>query len=180
MVMVGGSADSKRLVAFVVTEPPMSDTSGIRDRLVARLPEHMIAATIICIDRLPLTRSGKLDREPLMRAPIASNGERDDREALASPLEQMLTTYWSELLGPEQVGVNDDFFLLGGHSLMATRIIARVYSRLPLRVTVREFARTIVEQIAERFRTAQSEVSWPSSKNRFCDMLNDAEAGTTI
>ncbi|TYO64150.1 amino acid adenylation domain-containing protein [Bradyrhizobium hipponense] len=167
VVVVGGSADTKRLVAFIVTDPPMSETGRIRDRLVARLPEHMIPATIICIDRLPLTPSGKLDREALMRAPMAGNREDDDREAAATPLEQMLAAYWSELLGLEQVGVDDDFFRLGGHSLMATRIIARVYSELGLRVpvrslfsapTVRQFASTIVEQIAERIKAAQSEV----------------------
>ncbi|MGY3621905.1 amino acid adenylation domain-containing protein [Bradyrhizobium sp. USDA 10063] len=167
VVVVGGSADTRRLVAFVVAEPPMNDTGHIRDRLVTRLPEHMMPATIICVDGLPLTPSGKLDREALMRVPMANNSQSEDCELPATPLEQMLAAYWSDLLGLEQVGVHDDFFHLGGHSLMATRIIARVYGELGLRVpvrslfsapTVRQFARTIVEQIAERIKAAQSEV----------------------
>nr|WP_276553520.1 non-ribosomal peptide synthetase [Bradyrhizobium elkanii] len=167
VVAVGGSADTKRLVAFVVTDQPVSDTSQIRERIAARLPDHMIPATIVCIDQLPLTPSGKLDREALMRAPMATDSGHDDCELPASPLERMLAAHWSELLGLEQVGVDDDFFHLGGHSLMATRIVARVYSELSLRVpvrslfsapTIRQFARAIVEQIAERIKTAQSEV----------------------
>jgi hypothetical protein len=77
----------------------------------------------------------------------------------------MLAAHWSNLLGLEQVGVNDDFFSLGGHSLMATRIIARVHLgvRVPVRSlfsapTIRQFARAIVQQIAERIKAAQSEV----------------------
>jgi acyl carrier protein len=116
---------------------------------------------------LPLTPSGKLDREALMRAPMPNNSGHQDHEPPATPLEQMLAAHWSNLLGLEQVGVNDDFFHLGGHSLMATRIIARVHSELGVRVpvrslfsapTIRQFARAIVQQIAERIKAAQSRV----------------------
>ncbi|HMJ42935.1 MAG TPA: amino acid adenylation domain-containing protein [Pseudolabrys sp.] len=167
VVAVGGSADTKRLVAFVVANSSTKDVSHIRDQLVTRLPEHLIPSAIIGIDRLPLTPSGKLDREALMRAPMPNNSGHQDHEPPATPLEQMLAAHWSNLLGLEQVGVNDDFFHLGGHSLMATRIIARVHSELGVRVpvrslfsapTIRQFARAIVEQIAERIKAAQSEV----------------------
>jgi acyl-coenzyme A synthetase/AMP-(fatty) acid ligase len=167
VVTVGASADTKRLVAFVVLNPSAKDANHIRDQLAMRLPEHLVPSAVVAVDKLPLTPSGKLDRERLMHAPVTNNGGQEVHEPPATPLEQMLAAHWASLLGLEQVNVHDDFFRLGGHSLMATRIIARVYGELGLRVpvrslfsapTVRQFARAIVEQIADQVKAAQSEV----------------------
>jgi amino acid adenylation domain-containing protein len=167
VVTVGASADTKRLVAFVVLNPSAKDANHIRDQLAMRLPEHLVPSAVVAVDKLPLTPSGKLDRERLMHAPVTNNGGQEVHEPPATPLEQMLAEHWAGLLGLAQVNVHDDFFRLGGHSLMATRIIARVYGELGLRVpvrslfsapTVRQFARAIVEQIADQVKAAQSEV----------------------
>ncbi|HEX6548399.1 MAG TPA: condensation domain-containing protein, partial [Candidatus Dormibacteraeota bacterium] len=90
-----------------------------------RLPEYMLPAHYVQLERLPLTPNGKVDRRALP-APERSRPDVDSRyRAPGSPLEEKLGAIWSQVLGIEGIGVEDDFFKLGGHSLMATQVVAR-------------------------------------------------------
>jgi len=88
-----------------------------------RLPEYMIPSRIIAIEEVPLTASGKLDRQALLsRVPPVNETEKIQKPQ--TPVEEMLINYWQYLLAVPQVGIHTNFFELGGHSLLATRLIS--------------------------------------------------------
>jgi amino acid adenylation domain-containing protein len=142
----------KRLVAYVVSAPKVTATaSGLQNFLRARLPDYMVPATFVRLDALPLKSSGKVDRASLP-APNSTNTLRDDTfVAPRTPTEQKLAEILAPLLGLEQVGVQDNFFMLGGHSLLGTQLIARVRDTFKIELTLRSLfdAPTIGDLAAE-------------------------------
>jgi amino acid adenylation domain-containing protein len=129
---------SQRLVAYLVVEPG-ADTGAatLRAFLKTRLPEYMIPAIFVTLDRLPLTPNGKVDRRSLP-APDAVDAAPDpDAVGPRSPLEAQLLDLWQNILGRPVHGVHDNFFALGGHSLMATQVMARVRSQFDVKISLR-------------------------------------------
>ncbi|TDV60757.1 amino acid adenylation domain-containing protein, partial [Pseudomonas sp. LP_7_YM] len=143
VVEVQGVDLDKRLVAYVVARPEawvndvfiLSADSGVglslagrlRDYLSERLPDYMVPSAFVLIERLPLTPNGKLDR----RALPVPEGEAFAHEAYEAPqgeIETILAAIWSGLLRLEQVGRHDNFFVLGGHSLMAVQLMQKARS----------------------------------------------------
>jgi amino acid adenylation domain-containing protein len=123
-----------RLVAYVVARSEAAKAApaaqDLRQFLKASLPEHMIPSAFVVLDALPLTSHGKVNRKALP-APEAARGEAAETYlAPRSGAEETVAAIWSEVLGVERVGVRDDFFLLGGHSLAAARILSRVRDAL--------------------------------------------------
>lgn len=106
--------------------PPL-DGSGLRSWTTDRLPAYMVPATFAFRDALPLTAHGKLDRRALPT--VTAAGTPAGRPA-RSTREKTLCSLFSEVLGVSQVSVDDDFFALGGHSVLAARLAARIRSRL--------------------------------------------------
>ncbi|MDH3476203.1 MAG: amino acid adenylation domain-containing protein, partial [Rhodospirillales bacterium] len=126
----------KRLVAYLVaSKPGQIDLEDLRQRLAARLPEYMVPAAFVELDELPLTANGKLDREALP-APQGS-GLAAGYVAPRTPEEILLCELVAELLGLQRVGLADNFFHLGGHSLMATRLAAQIRERLARELPIR-------------------------------------------
>lgn len=131
-------ANSKCLVAYLVVNPE-SDLAitELRSFLQEQLPEYMVPSFFVELNDLPLTPNGKID---LHQLPVP-NWTRPDWEqvfvAPRTPIEEMLTKIWAEILGIEQVGIHDNFFTLGGHSLLATKLMFQVSQTfqvdLPLR-----------------------------------------------
>jgi amino acid adenylation domain-containing protein len=121
-VVARGEADDRRLYAYVV--PSGSPSSAeLRSYLGDLLPEYMIPSAFVMLDTLPLTPSGKVDRLALPDPEGASD------QAYVAPrnaIEETIADAWASVLGVERVGVDDNFFALGGHSLMATQVIARL------------------------------------------------------
>src|SRR6185436_20432117 len=135
---------------------------GLAPQLAAylrdRLPAYMVPAAFVVLDALPLNPSGKVDRKALPRP----GADRPDREAeLVAPrttLEQTLAGAWCEVLGIEGVGMHDSFFALGGHSLLGTRLIARIESRLGVALPLRAlFEAPTLEALAGRVEQALEE-----------------------
>ncbi|XOZ86368.1 non-ribosomal peptide synthase/polyketide synthase [Nocardia testacea] len=112
------------LVSYVVAAPGSSvDPAGVRANIEARLPGHMVPASIMVIDEIPLTPAGKLDRNALPEPVFAADaGYRAPR----TPLEQTVADVFAEVLGVDRVGADDSFFALGGNSLLATKVAARL------------------------------------------------------
>jgi amino acid adenylation domain-containing protein len=128
---------NKQLVAYVVLEPTATqDSKGLRARLKAHLPEYMIPATFVCVDEIPLTPHGKVDKSALPDPPCEVSIE-EASDAILSPTEDLIAGVWSNLLGIYSVRSNDNFFDLGGHSLLATQVSLRLRRLFDREITVR-------------------------------------------
>ncbi len=136
----------RRLVAYVVGEV---GASALREHLKGSLPDYMVPGTFVSLDTLPLTPNGKIDRRALP-AP-EGHGESERYQAPRSPTEQALAEIWASVLGVPRVGIRDDFFALGGHSLLVMKVASRVREALGLELPLREvFAHPALHQLAAR------------------------------
>jgi acyl carrier protein len=149
----------KRLVAYVVSrqDPPPSITE-LRGFLLERLPDHMVPATFVYLERLPIGATGKVDRLSLPEPESTRPTLEGAYVAPRSPIEEELAAIWAEVLMVDRIGVHDDFFELGGHSLLATLLITRIREAfgvdLPLRSlfefpSVAELAVSLVQRQVE-------------------------------
>ena len=119
----------KRLVAFIVT-PAEIATGKLRERLKEKLPDYMTPSAFVRLPALPLTPNGKLDRRAL--SATAPEAQKETRAYVApqTAMEQALAQIWAELLKVERVGIHDNFFALGGHSLLTFRLKTIIKNRL--------------------------------------------------
>jgi acyl carrier protein len=127
VVAVADPSGETRLVAYVAArEGEVLSTAGLRAFLGERLPAALVPAAFVFLPALPWTTTGKLDRRALP-AP-AAEPERQERVAPRDEVERTVAAVWAELLNlpVESIGVHDSFFDLGGHSLLITRVLARV------------------------------------------------------
>jgi acyl carrier protein len=133
-------AGEKRLVAYYTlreqTEAEAIRAEELRRQIAKKLPEYMLPAAYVRLEKMPLTASGKLDRQALP-APEGDEYAVRAYEAPLGPVEQTLAEIWSELLGVQRIGRNDNFFELGGHSLLAMRVMARLRQRLGLEIDLK-------------------------------------------
>jgi len=146
-----------RLVAYLVPGPgAVVDPAELR-RFVSRvLPDHMVPATFVSLATLPLNPNGKLDRRALP-APDWGAAAGADYLAPRNPVEQVITEIWAEVLGVEQVGVEDNFFALGGDSILSIQVVARA-ARTGLRIRSRDiFRHQTVASLAPNVTAAELE-----------------------
>ncbi|MGW0809524.1 amino acid adenylation domain-containing protein [Nonomuraea sp. NPDC002799] len=138
-----------RLAARVVTAGTGERLAEVREYAADRLPAHLVPTLWGTLGALPLLGNGKVDRRALPRlAPPEVNAT--GYVAPATPAERMIAEVWAEVLGVERVGLLDDFFTLGGQSILATRAVARLRGRFPQPLTVRDlFAAPTVSALAE-------------------------------
>ncbi|MBL0388673.1 amino acid adenylation domain-containing protein [Tumebacillus sp. ITR2] len=129
-------AMEQELCAYVVTKSEVS-LQELRGHLAETLPSYMVPSHFLLLDSLPLTHNGKVDRRALP-TPNASVRLLSEYEAPSNDRERQLAEIWQDVLQIERIGVGDDFFASGGHSLKAVRMTARVYERLGLEVSLRD------------------------------------------
>jgi acyl carrier protein len=137
----------QRLVAYVVGDAPLS-TPELLDHLGTTLPVYMLPNAVVALDQLPLTPNGKLDRKAL---PIPEAGERPAPTAPRTPIEEQLLELWSDVLRRQDIGVEDNLFHLGAHSLLVTRVVARIRETIGVEIPLRRVyeAPTIAELASE-------------------------------
>lgn len=128
------AAGDAELVAYVVAKNACPGAQGLHAHLAETLPEHMLPAAYVMLPALPLTPNGKLDRNAL---PAPERASQRPYRTPRNAREAQLAGLWAEVLGLEQVGLDDHFFELGGHSLTATRLISRLRSVMGVEVAVR-------------------------------------------
>ncbi len=117
----------KRLIAYVVPAPAAALTiGGLREHLAELLPDYMIPAVFVELASMPITANGKVDRNALPQPTSANMLREEVYVAPQTAIEQRLAALIAPLLRIERVGVNDNFFLLGGHSLLGTQLITRI------------------------------------------------------
>ena len=150
----------KRLVAYVVADQEAEEgdsgnkkaglrISELREHMLGKLPEYMVPSAYMKLEKLPLTHNGKIDRKALPQ-PDTDTPEKKNMLGRAIATEETLCRLWQEVLRRERVGIHDNFFMIGGHSLLAVQVISRVRSAfaidMPLNVL---FAAPTVARMAE-------------------------------
>ena len=123
------SPGDKRLVAYVVPQsgsPDSADVAEIRNYLKGKLPDYMVPSAFEVLDQLPLTPNGKVDRKALPEPKSARAAQQADFAPASTEVEKHIATVWRKLLQVEQIGLHDNFFDLGGHSLLVTRVHAEL------------------------------------------------------
>ncbi|WP_207933320.1 non-ribosomal peptide synthetase [Actinomadura sp. GC306] len=151
-----GPGGVKRLAGYVVPEtwPPADPgalAAALRAHLKERLPDYMVPAALLPVERLPLTVNGKLDVRALPAPEVTAAASRPPR----TPAEEALCGLFAELLGVDRVGIDDDFFDLGGHSLLATRLVGRARAVLGAELAIRDlFEAPTVAELAGRAASA--------------------------
>ncbi|HEV2146072.1 MAG TPA: amino acid adenylation domain-containing protein [Longimicrobiaceae bacterium] len=150
-VVVRGEEDEARLVGYWVPQeggPPAAE-EALRDSLHGSLPPYMVPSMLVQLDALPLLPSGKLDRKALPE-PVAAGGSARAYEPPATPLEEALALIWAEVLGVERLGAHDNFFSLGGDSILSVRVVGMARER-GLTLSVQDlFERQTVRALAEK------------------------------
>ena len=148
-----------RIVAYIVSAQQPPTITELRGFLKGKLPDYMLPASFVILDSLPQTPNGKVDRLAL---PAPGSGRPDLGNTFVpprSPVENKLSEIWAAVLGLDQVGIQDNFLDLGGDSLLASQVIARVIKtckvEVPLRSlwespTIADMAVIIIQNQAKR------------------------------
>ena len=136
-VGVGRTSSERRLVAYVVATDgmePQADELG--EFLSGALPDYMVPSTFVWLDHLPLTKHGKVDRDALPAPADVARGETTQRGPMTD-VEAATASVVAELLDLEEVGINQDFFLLGGHSMLGAQLIVRLGDMFGAEISLR-------------------------------------------
>jgi amino acid adenylation domain-containing protein len=182
----------KQLVAYIVPAAEYASAAHstislkLRDFLKSRLPHYMIPSTFVMLDALPINASGKLDRKSLP----APNQSKRNRSGVyvkpRDPLEYHLVKIWEELFDLRPIGITDNFFGLGGHSLLSIRMMDRIEQtfnmRLPLSTlfttaTIEYLAEALLKQESEAGRSPLVAVQPNGSKQPFFYLHGDFNGG---
>jgi acyl carrier protein len=142
-------AGIKRLAAYYVSEKPLT-VAELREHLAKELPDYMLPTYFIRLDKLPLTSNGKVDRRALPAFSYETIQPASDFMPPRTETEKALAAIWSELLNVQHIGVDDDFFDLGGQSLVAIKAVSRIRDVFGVDVALRNlFERPTVAGLAE-------------------------------
>lgn len=163
------SSGDKSLIAYIVPATGAQvNVTALQEHLRTRLPDYMIPTTFVRLEALPLTPNGKVDRRALP-APTTANTLRDEARSEPQPytvVEERVSKIASSLLRLDRVGLDDNFFLLGGHSMLGTQIIAQIADTfgvdIPLRTlfdgpTVRELSAEVERLIVSQLESLSDE-----------------------
>ena len=156
----------KRLIGYVVTKGEEALNGGeLKDFLRTTVPEYMIPSAFVFLENLPLTPNGKIDRKALPDPTECGDGIRGSDEYVSprTPIERAIADVWQEILGVERVSAHDNFFDLGGHSLLSLKVITRIEEKIGQRIHPREMILQTLGQIASACEQRASAVQEPLS-----------------
>jgi len=144
----------RRLVAYIVSETeaiggPALSSGALREAVGDALPDYMVPAAVVILEAFPLTPNGKIDRRALPAPELGAAADRDGFEPPRNDRERVLAEIWGDVLGVPEVGVHDDFFELGGDSILSIRVVSRA-NEAGLGLSVRHlFENRTVARLAE-------------------------------
>ena len=145
------SSGDKRLAAYLVAEQGQClRIDDLRGSLKTRLPDYMVPSFFIPLDALPLTPNGKVDRRALPSPDTSVRTSEREYVAPGTPTEEALVEIWSTILGVQQIGIHDNFFEIGGHSLLGTQVTAHIHQRFQVELPLRKlFEIPTIEELAK-------------------------------
>jgi amino acid adenylation domain-containing protein len=128
--------DGQRLVAYFVANGNAPGVPELQAHLRATLPDHMVPSAFVRVDEMPRTPNGKVDRASLQRLAAEAMRARPGYVAPRTPIERIIAQVWQDVLGVSEVGCADNFFDLGGHSLLVARVHARLREELKVELSM--------------------------------------------
>ncbi|WP_459209685.1 amino acid adenylation domain-containing protein [Aquimarina rhabdastrellae] len=154
VVAKGITPGNKQLVAYVVNEGVFEEQAAM-EQLSTLLPEYMVPKYYVSLTEMPLSGNGKVDRKRLP-SPAVGSSNQEAYVAPATDTEKALAAIWQELLGVAQVGKNDNFFEIGGHSLLAVKLVSRIRTTFSVAPSVKViFEKDTLAQLAAYIDTAE-------------------------
>ncbi len=159
-VVVHGQGEERLLVAYLVLADDTAQVYVLRDLLKQRLPDFMMPNHFVALTHLPLTPNGKVDRNALSTRPLEQLATTAVYTAPRNALEQQLVTIWSKVLkrAPDSVSIHSNFFDLGGHSMLAVRLLAQIEKHMGHAIAVTTlFQAPTVAQLAATFSQTATE-----------------------
>ncbi|MCK5662769.1 MAG: amino acid adenylation domain-containing protein, partial [Thiotrichaceae bacterium] len=154
----------KRVVAYIVQHPKqVIEKTEIRAFLKERLPDYMIPLFFVILEALPLTQTGKIDRQILSQLSVEGSHFSESFVAPRDTLELQLTQIWEDVLNIHPIGIHDNFFELGGHSLLAVSLMAQIEQLVNKTLSLAIlFEGATIEQLANILRQQSATQSWSS------------------
>jgi len=131
----------KRLVAYLIARLPAPSVTDLRSFLKEQLPDYMVPAAFVMLEAFPLTPNGKVDRKALPVAEGARPQLDANYVAPQTEIERSIAAIWQDVLKTDRVGIHDNFFDLGGHSLLIVQVHARLRSITPVPITIADMFR---------------------------------------
>jgi acyl carrier protein len=161
---------------FVARTQHISTVTSLREFLREKLPDHMTPSIFVRLEKLPLLPTGKVDRRALPEAGHTRPDVDTPYAAPRTPMEEEVAKIWAEVLSLERVGIHDNFFDLGGHSLAATQVVSRVISSLQVELSSQSLlkAATVADMVAAILQQKAKEIS----SNAVATILSEVEALT--
>lgn len=163
------SPGDQRLVAYVVSEGTAADANDLRDHLRKDLPEYMVPNDVVNLEAMPLTPNGKLDRKQLPPPLEASSSKASSADYIApeNELQQTIVDVWQETLKIDKIGVNDNFFDLGGHSLLIVRVHQLLKERVEKPISLTDLYRfPTIKSLTDFLNTDGNKESLKQSSDR--------------
>ena len=155
--------DGQELIAYVERGTDKLSLTDLRTYLSRLIPDYMIPSEFVYIEKVPLNSNGKIDREKLKQMDVGERLGQQEYVAPRNAIEEKMVVIWQSVLDKEKIGVTDDFFSLGGHSLKATQIVMRTYQDLDCEIDISSLftSPTIAELaqvVAEKDRSVYKEI----------------------
>ncbi|OAI22284.1 amino acid adenylation domain-containing protein [Methylomonas koyamae] len=167
-VTVVGGGERQQLVSYLVPAAGAAEAAefraGLREYLAQRLPDYMVPSVFVLLAAMPLNANGKADRSALPAPDEADAVQAGPMQAPADAVEEALLGIWQKVLGRDDIGVNDNFFALGGHSLTITQVFSRIPKLFEVKLGLSELFQhpTVAGQAALiRNRQAGGAASYP-------------------
>jgi amino acid adenylation domain-containing protein len=158
------SSGEKMLIAYYVTDRKTEITQKeLRQYLKERLPDYMIPVAFVLLEQFPLTSTLKVDRKALPDPDLNSSRESTGYVAPKTQTEQSLARIWSSLLNQRKIGIHDDFFEIGGHSMIAVALMVKIEKELNIRLPLASlFERSTIHLLAELIDKDSDAIEWRS------------------
>jgi amino acid adenylation domain-containing protein/FkbM family methyltransferase len=155
--------EGQELIAYIESDDKELSLTALRTYLSRLVPDYMVPAEFVYIEKIPVTNNGKTDRIKLKQI---DSGERLSQQEYVPPsnaIEEKLVAIWQSVLGKEKIGITDDFFSLGGHSLKATQIVMRTYQELDCEIDISSLFTSptiagLAQVIAEKDKSIYKEI----------------------
>jgi len=173
-----------RLVAYTIPKSGQQVSAAeLRDHVRDSLPYYMVPQHFVELDKMPQTNNGKIDYKALP-APTedATQVESTDLQPPTTPAQKFLTGVWSEVLDMDDIGINDTFFDIGGHSLLVMKVITQVHEKTGVKLGPQDFLVSTLEQMAgklegsEAFPNSGSESGTVSTEEKIAAEINEVQA----